>query len=236
MYSQSARRYRALLAFAGLAVLPASAAMAQAPAGAAATVVLDAAHGGSETGTLLSSQLLEKNLVLDLSIRLRSALTARGMHVVTTREADTNPSADARAGEANHARPTACVVLHATASGSGVHIYTSSLEQAAPVTQGLVPWSTAGAPFATDSLKLASDISAALGAAALPFTLGRVRLAPLDALRCPAVAVEVAPLRATTHGNRPAAIDDAAYQGRIVDALAAALLQWTGEHPSVAAQ
>ncbi len=182
------------------------------------TVAIDAAHGGEETGTTLSPGLLEKDLVLTLSVRLRSALNARGIAVVTTREGDVDPSAATRAGEANHARAAACLVLHATASGSGVHLYTSSLDQGA------------GAPFATASLQLSSELSTALGAAAIPFTLGRVRMEPLDALECPAVAVEVAPLRRPAGEPGPdAAIEDAGYQSRVVDALAAALVAWRSD-------
>ncbi len=192
------------------------------------TVVLDPAHGGPETGTTLAPLVLEKNLVLSLSVHLRSALAARGFHVVTTREADINPDPDSRAAVANSAHAGACLLLHATASGSGVHLYTSSLGQAAAA-PGLQPWGSAGAPFATASLQLASEISRALESAGIPFTLGRVDLQPMDAMRCPAVAVEVAPLHGSLGKRGEAAADDAGYDGRIVDALAAALLGWRGE-------
>jgi N-acetylmuramoyl-L-alanine amidase len=199
------------------------------------TVVLDAAHGGTDTGTTLAPQLLEKNLVLSLSVRLRSALTARGMAVVTTRENDTDRSFDQRAAEANHARAGACLVLHATASGSGVHLYVSSLPLG-PMGAGLVPWSSAEAPFATQSLQLASSISAALQAAGVPITLGRVRLQPLDSMRCPVVAVEIAPLNPmSAEESEHARISDGAYQQRILNALAAALVQWRAEHPGAGA-
>ncbi len=191
-------------------------------------MVLDPAHGGLETGTTLAPQLLEKNLVLSLSVHLRSALSARGFHVVTTREADVNPDPESRAAAANSARAEACLLLHATAGGSGVHLYTSSLGQAA-APAGLQPWAGAGAPFATASLQLASGISRALQSAGIPFTLGRVDLQPMDAMRCPAVAVEIAPLHSSEGRRGEAAADDAAYNGRIVDALAAALLAWRGE-------
>ncbi len=199
--------------------------------------MLDAAHGGAETGTLLSPQLLEKDLVLTLSVRLRSALTARGIHVVTTRESDTNPPFATRAAEANHAHAAACLVLHATASGSGVHLYTSSLNQTStPATPA--PWATAAAPFLTDSLQLASEISTAFTGAGLPFTLGRVRLDPMDALRCPAAIVEIAPLHPVlgsaglAGADVSAPISDQVYQVRVVNALAAALVQWCAEHPT----
>lgn len=190
--------------------------------------MLDPAHGGSETGTTLAPQVYEKNLVLGLSVRLRSALTARGMRVVTTREGDTDPAPDMRAGVANGAEAGACLLLHATASGSGVHLYTSSLQQAPPAA-GLQPWARAGAPFATASLQLASEIGRALGSAGIPFTNGQVDLQPMDAMRCPAVAVEVAPLHSSEGKRGSAAVDDPEYDGRVVDALAAALLAWRSE-------
>src|SRR5271170_8445770 len=51
-------------------------------------VVIDAAHGGADGGARLSDHLLEKDLVLTLSVRLRSMLSAHGISVVTTRESD----------------------------------------------------------------------------------------------------------------------------------------------------
>lgn len=197
------------------------------------TVALDAAHGGPDTGAILAPQLLEKNLVLALSVHLRSALTARGIAVVTTREGDSDPSEDARAGEANHTDAAACLVLHATTSGTGVHLYTSSLGPAAAshaVAPGEPPpWATAGAAFATQSLQLASELARALSAAGVPYTLGRVRLAPLDFLRCPAVAVEVAPLRASTTHSGYTPLSNSDYQQQLVNALAAALIAWRGD-------
>lgn len=208
------------------------------------TVVLDAAHGGGDIGTTLTPQLLEKNLVLTLSVRLRSELTARGIDVATTRESDTDPLPNDRAALANHARANACILLHATASGSGVHLYTSSLNQSllnqsslnqVPGSAGPAPWDTAAAPFVTESLKLASTLGAALGSANLPYTIGRVRLDPMDSLRCPAVAVEVAPLLRSEGRENSAALGETAYQKRLVDALAAALVQWRGEQAGDAA-
>jgi N-acetylmuramoyl-L-alanine amidase len=196
------------------------------------TVVLDAAHGGPDPGTELSAQLLEKSLVLQLSIRLRSALTARGMQVVTTREADVDPSADDRAGIANHARAQACIVLHATASGSGVHLYTSSLPQSSEPSGGLIPWSAAAAPFSTRSLQLSSALGAAFSSASIPYTLGRVRLAPLDSMRCPSVAVELAPLRPVDGRGSFLPLSDSDYQNRLVDAMADALVAWRGQNPA----
>ncbi len=90
-------------------------------------VVVDAAHGGSDTGAKIGAGILEKDITLELAGRLRSVLKARGVDVVMTRQTDTDVTALDRAQTANHAQAAACLVMHATATGSGLHLYTSSL-------------------------------------------------------------------------------------------------------------
>ena len=190
------------------------------------SVVIDAAHGGADTGAKLTPGLMEKDLVLALSVRLRSLLAARGISVITTRESDTTVAADDRAGLANHSMAAACIMLHATTTGSGVHLFTSSL---AAVPNGrFLPWQTAQAAYTPQSLRLSSEIASALGHVQVPVTLGRASVPPMDNFTCPAVAVELAPL---AHGNttRAAPLTDSAYQTRIVEALAAALEQWRSD-------
>jgi hypothetical protein len=65
-------------------------------------VVIDAAHGGTDTGAHLTEQLEEKDLVLALSVELRSMLSAHGILVTTTREMDVDLSPLRRAEIANH--------------------------------------------------------------------------------------------------------------------------------------
>jgi N-acetylmuramoyl-L-alanine amidase len=185
-------------------------------------VVLDAAHGGDESGAHLGARLEEKDLVLTLSVRLRSALTARGVEVVTTREADQNLTAAARASVANRNRAAACLTLHATASGSGIHLFTSSLAPAAATR--FLPWDSAQAPSIPQSVRLSSEINSAMTHAEIPVTLGRTSLKPLDNFACPAVAVEVAPL--TRSGAVDTPLSDPEYQNRVIAALAAAIESW----------
>lgn len=188
--------------------------------------MLDAAHGGSDTGARISDKLLEKDLALSMTMRLRGALSSRGISVVVTRDTDAAVPMVNRAETANHALAAACITLHFTATGSGVHLFTSSLSPAPNVR--FLPWQTAQSAYVTQSLKLSSEISSALGHVAVPITLGRTSLQPMDSFTCPAVAVEVAPLQG---GNttRPAPLTDANYQGKIVDALATALAQWKND-------
>jgi len=184
-------------------------------------VVIDAAHGGTDSGARLSDHLLEKDLVLNLSVRLRSMLSAHGISVVTTRESDSTIPALNRAETANHVGAAACIILHATTSGSGVHLFTASLTPV-PVTRFL-PWETAQGAYAEQSLKLSSEFDSAMTHAEIPVTLGRTALRPLDSFTCPAVVVEISPLSGKTHVT---ALSDPEYQDRIVAALAAAVEQW----------
>jgi N-acetylmuramoyl-L-alanine amidase len=169
----------------------------------------------------LSSQLLEKDLVLALSVRLRSALNAHGIAVITSRESDILIPAVNRSELANHANASACIALHVTASGAGVHLFTSSLTDT-PMTRFL-PWDTAQGAYAAQSQRLSSEIDSAMTYADIPVTLGRTALQTLDSLTCPAVAVEIAPL-SSAKGVTP--VTDTEYQNRIIAAITAALEQW----------
>ena len=184
-------------------------------------VVIDAAHGGADSGARLSNHLLEKDLALALSVRLRSVVVAHGIYVVTTRESDGAIPDLNRAETANHASAAACISLHATTSGSGVHLFTSSLTQI-PMTRFL-PWETAQGAYAEQSLRLSSEIDSAMRHADIPVTLGRTALQPLDSFTCPAVVVELSPLN---NYGEVTALSDPDYQDRIVATTAAAVEQW----------
>jgi N-acetylmuramoyl-L-alanine amidase len=204
-------------------------AFAQAPPAPASrfVVVLDAAHGGDNPGATIKdasgASQPEKAITLALSVRLRSLLAARGISVVTTREADTAVDDDRRAAIGNHANARACISLHATQSGSGIHIFTSSLAPAEPAR--LVPWKTAQAAWVTHSLALAGVVNSAFLHAGMTVTLGRTALTAIDSMACPAVAIEVAP-EIPSANAQPINPGDTEYQTRVAQALAAALLDW----------
>jgi N-acetylmuramoyl-L-alanine amidase len=173
-------------------------ASAQAPAAPASpqprfVVVLDAAHGGSDAGGKLGSGQPEKSITLALSVRLRSYLVAHGIAVVTTRESDAMVEPDRRAEIANHAQAAACISLHASESGTGVHLFASSLAPARSTR--FTPWKTAQAAWVTRSLALAGVLNSALSQSNMAVTISRTALPTVDSMTCPAVAVEVAPQR-----------------------------------------
>jgi N-acetylmuramoyl-L-alanine amidase len=185
-------------------------------------VVLDAAHGGDDTGGH-SGIWTEKAFTLALSVRLRSLLSARGIQVVTTREQDSGVDAERRDAIANHAQAQACLSLHATLSGTGIHLFVSSLAPVQPA--HFVPWRTAQAADVARSLELAGVLNSALGQAGLGVTMERTPLPVVDSMMCPAVAVEVAPQGSP--GQAPTdSLSDANYQAEVAEALAAALVEW----------
>ena len=186
-------------------------------------VVIDAAHGGDDTGAHLSSGQLEKAANLALSVRLRSLLAARGFQVVTTRENDASVDLNHRAEIANHASAAVCLSLHATESGSGVHLFASSLAPAPPTR--FMPWKTAQAAWETRSLALAGAVNSALTHAGLNVTLGRIPLPGVESMTCPALAVELGPQR-DADKKITAEPDNPDYQAQVATALAAAVLEW----------
>ncbi len=189
---------------------------------ARSVVVLDAAHGGDDTGANLGSQM-EKAYTLALSVRLRSLLAARGFQVVTTRESDATVDTDRRAEIANRSSAQACLTLHASGTGSGVHIYVSSL---APVVgERNTPWKTAQARWVQRSLALAGVLNSALQHADMKVTLGRMEMPAIDSMGCPAVAVEIAPER-KPDAPGGTSLDDPGAQTRVAEALAAAMVEW----------
>jgi len=213
------------------ALLPTSIAGAQSPPSPTTrfTVVLDAAHGGDDSGGRLASGQVEKAATLALSVRLRSLLAARGMTVVTTRESDVTVDPEKRAEIANHAKAEACLSLHATESGSGIHIFTSSLAPTQPAR--FVPWETAQSGWISRSLALAGALNSALLKEGFNVTLGRTDLIGVDNMTCPAVAIEIAPLR-SADGKVTAEADDGDYEAHVANTLATALLAWRLEaHP-----
>jgi N-acetylmuramoyl-L-alanine amidase len=229
-----------LAALAVLPVLPWAA--GQASAARRFVVVIDAAHGGDDSGARLGDvsggeqggRVSEKSATLAMSVRLRSLLAARGFTVVTTRESDVNLDSDARAQIANHAVASAagaaCLSLHASEAGSGVHIFVSSLAPAAPTR--FPAWKTAQAGYVERSLKFAGTVNSAFeqggGSGPVPATLGRASLPGIDSMTCPALAVEIAPVRSA---DRKIITDvtDSDYQEQVIQALVNAIVEWKSE-------
>lgn len=188
-------------------------------------VLLNPAHGGTNMGAMLDPATPEKNYTLALAMQLRAALNTHGIPFILTRTSDVTIDNDARATTANHSHASACISLHATSTGNGVHLFTSSLPAMteADPRRAFLPWQTAQAAYETSSLRLESDVDAAMTQHRIPVLIARTSIQPLDSMACPAVEVEVAPLDANTP------LSDAGYRKKVVDALDAALVAWRSD-------
>ncbi len=207
---------------------------AQQPAFNRNVIVLDPAHGGPDSGARLTDTLAEKQLTLAVAVRLKPLLTAAGFTVVTTRDADPADvlSPDQRAGTANHTRALACLLIHATPSGSGVHLFTSSLPAVEASPDATLPWDTAQGPYIPLSLRLANELGVSLLHAGIPPLLGHASIRPIDNLTCPAVALEIAPLNPQSESQT--ALSDTTYQQHTAQAIADALISWRNHAAPVA--
>ena len=80
-------------------------------------IVIDAGHGGHDTGTIGPHGLLEKDLVLDVAKRLGRMLQTRmGAEVVYTRRDDTFVPLETRTAIANRERADLFISIHANSS------------------------------------------------------------------------------------------------------------------------
>lgn len=91
-------------------------------------VVLDAGHGGHDTGTVGADGLQEKNVVLDVALRLGKLLRQRlGLRVVYTRSDDTFIPLEQRTAIANRVHADLFVSIHGNSNpdpaAAGVETY-----------------------------------------------------------------------------------------------------------------
>jgi len=147
---------------------------------------------------------------------------------VLTRSNDTGLSNDQRAELANRTHAVACIVLHATASGTGVHLATAMASATTPaVASGAIRWDDAQTAYLPQSQRLADQIGAAMNRSQVPLVTDRAALRPLDNLMCPAISIELAPL--VVDGNDPVPVTNASYQQHVDTAIAGALIFWRNQ-------
>jgi len=195
------------------------------------TILLDPAHGGIDSGSRIGESISEKEITLAFAFKLRSLLTARGFNVILTRDADATPpnaagqpiTLDDRAGLANHTRAAACLLLHATGAGTGVHLYTSELDPTDTVPTA-APWLTAQSPWVAQSRLLARSFANALTKTGVPLISSAASVRPVDSLTCPALVLELAP-----QSDDPDTIRYADYQQQVAQAIASALVFWPNQ-------
>jgi N-acetylmuramoyl-L-alanine amidase len=85
-------------------------------------IVIDPGHGGHDTGTISSSGLREKDLVLDVARRLRAYIKHRfpEVEVILTRDSDRFVALEERTAIANSRQADLFISIHANASESRI--------------------------------------------------------------------------------------------------------------------
>jgi N-acetylmuramoyl-L-alanine amidase len=161
-----------------------------------ALVMIDPAHGGSESGAMLNPVILEKDVTLALARRLRLGLGGYGVLAELVRDSDINLSVDERAGKANAAHPVLYVCLHATSEAAGIRVYTAMFGEVAESRGPFVNWNTAQFPFLTASHSAQQQMVTAIQKSGISARPLAAPLRPLNNVTSAAVAVEVAPTKA----------------------------------------
>ena len=170
-------------------------------------VVLDPAHGGTDAGARGASGISEKDIVLQFARTVRAELARQNIRVVTTRDDDSDPSYDARAGIANGYRDAIFISIHVSSTGDAgtarTYYYRFSNYTAAATPNpadeltrsalNLVPWAEAQKPFVDESHRLGDILQHELS---LRFpnsaaAASGVAIRGLQSVTAPAVAVEI---------------------------------------------
>jgi N-acetylmuramoyl-L-alanine amidase len=157
-------------------------------------VMIDPAHGGTESGAVLNPTLFEKDVNLAFARSLRQDLTAHGIIAELTRDSDTNLSTDDRAAKSNALRPLLYVCLHASSLIGSTKLFTGIVpETGEENTARFVAWNTAQAQALATSMAVEQQMVPAFGKAGLFIRALAVPMRPLNNVVTPAIAIELAP-------------------------------------------
>ena len=113
------------------------------------TIVIDPGHGGFDRGGIPGQRVLEKNMTLDVSLRLKPILEKAGYRVIMTRSTDIFVPLGARVAVANSTPNAIFVCIHFNSAGRsgarGIETYFYSTESA-PLAASIHSAVVGGAP------------------------------------------------------------------------------------------
>jgi N-acetylmuramoyl-L-alanine amidase len=198
------------------------------PTGPRFLVVIDPAHGGAETGAVITPTLLEKDVVLALARRVQHDLQARGIAAGMLRSSDVAIALDQRANATNAARAALYITLHAANTGRGVHVFTSMLPPENLQRGGFLPWDRAQAAYLDLSQSVAGSVAAELDGRKLPNATFVAPLRPMNNIAAPAIAVEIAPPDDSVEN-----IASPDYQEKVAQSIAAGVAAVRSKLPEV---
>jgi N-acetylmuramoyl-L-alanine amidase len=159
-------------------------------------VMIDPAHGGTESGAILNPTVLEKDVTLALARRLRTELNGRGIMAELVRDGDVNLSTDDRAAKANSEHPVLYICLHATSVGGGMSIYSAMLGEGRENNGAFLDWNTAQSASLASSRWAQQQMAAAIQKSGIPSRSLQAPLRPLNNLTSTALGIELGPTTA----------------------------------------
>jgi N-acetylmuramoyl-L-alanine amidase len=213
-------------------------------------MVVDAGHGGEDTGVRGAKGTLEKQVTLDAARRLKSLVESRlGVRVVMTREDDRAVSLDERDAIANNSKADLFLSLHANSSPSasvkGTEVYYLRLDRAGeearrnaaatelilPVVGGvtrpidIIPWDLAQASHVDASSRFASMLEEEFEkrVPAGPRPLQQAPMRVLSGANMPAALVEMVYL---TNAEQEQRVKSDEFQGAVVEAIYGAVVRF----------
>lgn len=189
------------------------------PAPPPLVIMIDAAHGGAESGALLAPDLLEKDVTLAFSRRLRQDLLSRGLQAHLLREGDVQLSTDQRAAIVNSSNPVLYICVHMSSQGSGLRIYSAMLTGSSDNRGPFISWQTAQSESLTKSRSLQQQLTEVIQRNRFPTKSLSAALRPLNAITVPALAVEIAPAN-----GQVSQLASADYQNMVSAVLANAIV------------
>lgn len=183
------------------------------------TVVLDAGHGGRDSGALSPHGLPEKDANLRLAKAVRDELVKRGYKVVMTREDDTFIALYDRPKVAHTANADLFVSIHHNAPGYAVDPFGLRY-------QAVYAWNPLGE-------RLAKAISARMAAADPALRNEGVKQANFAVTRNPEIPSCLIEADFITHPDGECAAWDASRRPRIATAIVDGIADWAGLRDTV---
>jgi len=187
-------------------------------------VLIDPAHGGTDIGAAIASDIAEKDLNLALARRLQHELANRGISAGMLRNSDIAISLEQRAVSANAARPVLYVAIHAANTGTGVHVFTPMQEATGLGARDFLPWGAAQGAFVAESSTIAGLVATELENRKLPHMLVSAPLSPLNHIAAPSFAVEIA-----SPGDNVRDIAGAKYLDQVAQSIATGIAASRGK-------
>ncbi len=195
-------------------------------------VMIDPGHGGYDPGTQSSGGMMEKELALQIAMRLKTALQARGIRAALTRSSDVFISLADRTRIANQAGADLFVSIHLNSSPNtdttGIEVYyLNNTTDRATIRLARMENASAegyGAPDASNLNYILTDLRQnykAIAAASLARMIDAQTVADLDAglgLNVNALGAKMGPFYVLVGAHMPAVLVECGFMSNAAEA------------------